>query len=51
MSRGTTLWCRCTGVCEIEEEPQVSVPPKRPRMVDTQTSPMSSPTVNTSRRN
>ncbi|KAH3861738.1 hypothetical protein DPMN_024672 [Dreissena polymorpha] len=28
-----------SGVCEIEEEPRVSVPPNRPRMVDTQTSP------------
>ncbi|XP_052267909.1 uncharacterized protein LOC127869408 [Dreissena polymorpha] len=40
-----------SGVCEIEEEPRVSVPPNRPRMVDSQTSPMSSPTDNTSRRN
>ncbi|KAH3839418.1 hypothetical protein DPMN_112848 [Dreissena polymorpha] len=40
-----------SGVCEIEEEPRVSVPPNRPRMVDTQTSPMSSPAFNTSRRN
>ncbi|KAH3874538.1 hypothetical protein DPMN_037783 [Dreissena polymorpha] len=40
-----------SGVCEIEEEPRVSVPPNRPRMVDLQTSPMSSPTDNTSRRN
>ena len=38
-------------VCEIEEEPRVSVPPNRPRMVDSQTSPMSSPSDNTSRRN
>ncbi|KAH3691115.1 hypothetical protein DPMN_194075 [Dreissena polymorpha] len=40
-----------SGVCEIEEEPRVSVPSNRPRMVDSQTSPMSSPTDNTSRRN
>ncbi|KAH3708042.1 hypothetical protein DPMN_067481 [Dreissena polymorpha] len=40
-----------SSVCEIEEEPRVSVPPNRPRMVDTQTSPMSSPADNTSRRN
>ncbi|KAH3864303.1 hypothetical protein DPMN_027319 [Dreissena polymorpha] len=40
-----------SGVCEIEEEPRVSVPPNRPRMVDSQTSPMSSTTDNTSRRN
>ncbi|KAH3693903.1 hypothetical protein DPMN_081342 [Dreissena polymorpha] len=39
-----------SGVCEIEEEPRVSVPPSRPRMVDTQTSTMSSPADNTSRR-
>ncbi|KAH3737737.1 hypothetical protein DPMN_044331 [Dreissena polymorpha] len=39
-----------SGVCEIEE-PRVSIPPNRPRMVDTQTSPMSFPAVNTSRRN
>ncbi|KAH3746325.1 hypothetical protein DPMN_180732 [Dreissena polymorpha] len=37
-----------SGVCQIEEEPRVSVPPNRPRMVDSQTSPMSSPTDNTS---
>ncbi|KAH3813849.1 hypothetical protein DPMN_142319 [Dreissena polymorpha] len=40
-----------SGICEIEEEPRVSVPPNRPRMVDSQTSPMSSPSDNTSRRN
>ncbi|KAH3718866.1 hypothetical protein DPMN_061691 [Dreissena polymorpha] len=40
-----------SGVCEIEEEPRVSVPPNRPKMVDSQTSPMSSPADNTSRRN
>ncbi|KAH3871897.1 hypothetical protein DPMN_035112 [Dreissena polymorpha] len=40
-----------SGVCEIEEEPRVKIPPNRPRMVDSQTSPMSSPTDNTSRRN
>ncbi|KAH3723749.1 hypothetical protein DPMN_049543 [Dreissena polymorpha] len=40
-----------SGVCEIEEEPRVSVSPYRPRMVDSQTSPMSSRADNTSRRN
>ncbi|KAH3736998.1 hypothetical protein DPMN_043574 [Dreissena polymorpha] len=40
-----------SGVCEIEEEPRVSVRPNRPRMVETQTSPVSSPAFNTSRRN
>ncbi|XP_052237866.1 uncharacterized protein LOC127849186 [Dreissena polymorpha] len=39
-----------SGICEREEEPRVSVPPNRPRMVDSQTSPMSSPSDNTSRR-